>query len=256
MKHYSASQINQYLKCPAQWAYRYVHGLKIPPSSSLVQGKSYHKAMEFNLAQKIESKQDLPISDVTDAYSTAFDSNIQEIEWNEVEKNIGTDKLKGELKDEGIKITSLAHKEFNPLLQPAEVEAPFKIHFANADYTLDGVIDVVCVDKTIVDHKTTSRSPSVISPAELIQGAIYCIAKESCQVQFNYAIKLKTPKTLSLTKTIDDSDKNYVLKLVSSIDNAIQKETFFPNRSAMACSKKQCGYWNQCEKDWGGKVKE
>lgn len=256
MKHYSPSQINMYLRCPAQWSYRYQHGLKIPPSSALVQGKSYHKAMEVNLVQKIESKADLSLYDVKEAYSTEFDSKIQEVEWSNEEKSIGIDKVKGELKDEGIKITELAHEKFNPFIQPKEVESAFEIHFDNTDYSLNGVIDVVSDDNVIIDHKTTSKTPNSISQSELIQGAVYCIAKNACQIMLNYAIKTKTPKTTSLFKQIDENDRSYVLRLVSSIDSNIKSGTIYPNRNSFSCSKRMCGYWNQCEKDWGGQVKE
>ena len=255
MKHYSPSQINMYLRCSMQWAYRYIHVLKIPPSSSQIQGSSYHKAMEFNLSQKIESKKDLPLEEVKASYSDEFDNKIKEVDWNDKEKSQGIDKVKGSLKDEGIKITELAHTVFNPQIHPKEVESPFKISFDNTDYTLDGVIDVVDINNIVIDHKTTGKTPSTISQQEIIQGAIYSIAKNTNQVMFNYVIKQKTPKTITLEKQMDDSDKEYVLKVVSAIDSAVNKELFYPNRASMMCSKKNCGYWAQCEKDWGGKVK-
>lgn len=267
MKHYSPSQINMYLRCSMQWAYRYIHELKIPPSSALVQGSSYHKAMEFNLSQKIESKKDLPLEEVKASYSDQFDNLITEVDWNDEEKSQGIDKVKGSLKDEGIKITETAHTVFNPQIYPKEVESPFKISFDNTDYTLDGVIDVVDINNIVIDHKTTGKTPSTISQQEIIQGAIYSIAKNTNQVMFNYVIKNKKQihnllgnsefpsKTVSLTKNIDNSDKEYVLRLVSAIDAAVNKELFYPNRASMMCSKKNCGYWAQCEKDWGGKVK-
>jgi CRISPR/Cas system-associated exonuclease Cas4 (RecB family) len=256
MKHYSASQINQYLRCPAQWAYRYVQGLKIPPSSSLVQGSSYHKAMEVNLSQKIETKFDLPTQELLDAYETEFNTRIEDVEWNAEEKSLGADKVKGKLKDEGVALTSIAHENFNPYINPKEVETPFEIHFENTLYTLNGVIDVVTDDNMIIDHKTSGKTPNAISPNEIIQGAIYCIAKNSNQVMFNYAIKLKTPKTISLPKQIEDSDKEYVLKLLTSIDQSIGQESFYPNRGSMMCSRKHCGYWMKCEEDWKGRVKD
>ena len=46
--HYSPSQINMFLRCPAQWKFRYVDRIIAPPKSSLVQGKAYHKALETN----------------------------------------------------------------------------------------------------------------------------------------------------------------------------------------------------------------
>jgi hypothetical protein len=74
-------------------------------------------------------------------------------------------------------------------------------------------------------------------------------------VLFNYAVKLKTPKAIAIPRQIEDSDKSYVLKLLTTIDNAVNKELFYPNRASMMCSRKSCGYWKKCEEDWGGQVK-
>ena len=50
-------------------------------------------------------------------------------------------------------------------------------------------------------------------------------------------------------------DRQYVLGLMEHVANGVKKEVFIPNRNNMMCSKKFCGYWQECEKKYGGKVR-
>lgn len=246
MKHYSASQINQYLRCSAQWKYRYIDNVVSPPSSAIVVGKSYHAALEKNYGQKIETHQDLPIDDVLDAYSTSFDSEILEIE-----EKVDV----GELKDQGVGLVKCYQEEKAKLVQPVEVEKKIEINFDNVDYYLKGFIDLIDDDNTIHEHKTSKRSVSSISQDHKIQGIVYSFNGQN-KTNFVYAVKNKTPKIVNLEYEITDNDKDFVLNLIGHVDKAIHSQTFIPNRSNFMCSRKNCGYWHLCEKEFGGKVKE
>lgn len=246
--HYSASQINMYMRCSAAWSFRYVEGLKIPPASAMIQGTSYHKALETNFAQKIESKVDLPLAEVQDAYSTTFDEKIVEAEDITIDE-------RGELKDEGVKIVKEYHLVKAPEVAPIAVEKPFKIAFDNVDYTLDGFIDVLG-EGIIYENKTSAKTPNEVSADHLLQGTIYSMAEGIDEVEFDYAIKLKTPKLVSLKKKITQQDKDFVLKLIGNIDHGIKNEVFLPNRANNLCSRRHCGFYKNCEQKFHGRVKD
>ena len=72
-KHLSFTQINMFLRCARQYEFRYIKGLRRPPSGALILGKSWHKAVELNYSQKIQTEKDLPIEDVQDCFSDAFE---------------------------------------------------------------------------------------------------------------------------------------------------------------------------------------
>ena len=59
-KYLSVSQVNMYLRCPLQYMFRYIEGLKLPPKSAMTLGKSIHFGIEGNYRQKIDSHKDLP----------------------------------------------------------------------------------------------------------------------------------------------------------------------------------------------------
>ena len=71
--HLSVTQLKMYLRCPLQYKYRYIHGLRIPPTGAITLGKSIHSALEENYSQKIETHQDLPLDHVTDFFSDTWD---------------------------------------------------------------------------------------------------------------------------------------------------------------------------------------
>ena len=256
MNHYSPSQLTMFMRCSAAWKYRYVDGFKLPPASAMAQGTTYHRALETNYVQKIESKQDLPVSDVLDATSTAFDDVFSdEILWAPSEKEEGLDKVKGELKDQTIGLVRAYQEKRAPRVQPAAVEKPFSIEFDNVGYSLNGRIDLLDDNGNIIENKTTGKTPSEISEDHKIQGTLYAISEGSERIVFDYAVKLKTPKVETLSFTPKSQDKEFVLKLIGLVDHAVQAGSYIPNRSHFMCSRTSCGFFHLCEKEFGGRVK-
>ncbi len=254
-RHYSPSQINQYLRCNAQWYFRYVEGLKKPPASALVQGSSFHDALDVNFSQKVETKKDLEIDVVQDAAAEAFEKRAPEIEWDSDEKSEGIEKVKGRMKDETVGLVTVYHKDLSPKINPIASEKEFILE-TDQDYSIKGVIDLIDMNGTIIDHKTTGRTPSEISADHALQGIIYCIANETSRYAFNYAVKNKTPKTVSLEAKAEMTDKEYVLEVVGRMDHAIKSGVFLPNRNSFMCSKRSCGFWQECESKYKGRVKD
>lgn len=261
---YSASQINMYLGCPAQYEFRYLDGLKKPPTSSMAQGRAYHTGIATNYEQKIASHEDLPVADVQDAYATALDAEAVEIDWFKDEKSKGIDTVKGDLKDTGVQMIEVYQADMAPKIQPAEVEAKVSIEFDNVPYTFVGYIDLLDDKKLLHDHKLTKKTPSkdakteqyIVAPRDMIQGAIYLMARpEATGITFDYSVTLKTPKIVQVPADITKKDTSFVLGLTALLDDAIHKGVFYPNRNHFMCSRRQCGYWSECEKRHGGRVK-
>lgn len=257
MKHYSPSQINTYLDCSARWAFRYIDNLVMPPSSKMGVGTSYHAGLEHNFIVKKETKQDEPLGVVLDATADAFDKVFtDEIFWTDEEKNKGIDNIKGSLKDETIKLTEKYMVTKAPDIFPKDVEKPFEIEFSNKDYILKGRIDLVDVNGVVHENKTTRITPSEISQSYLLQGAIYCAATNATSICFDYAIRKKVPDVKTLQVTITPDEIRHALTIIHLVDSSINTGNFIPNRSSFLCSRKNCGYWNLCEKKYGGKIKE
>jgi hypothetical protein len=109
--HLSFSQISMFLRCPAQWEFRYVQKLKIPPSGALILGSAWHETIEQNYVQKIVSDEDLPLECMTDFFSDIWTNKIRSEEID-----FGDDP--GKLKDLGVLITDIHHREIAPKVKP------------------------------------------------------------------------------------------------------------------------------------------
>lgn len=254
MEHISASQINMYLKCPQQWAFRYIEGLKSPPGAALTLGSCFHGATAKNYEQKIESKADLPEDEVCDIFSTQFESAKHDTAWYEDEKP-------GEVKDAGIETLREYHKVIPPTVQPAQVEMKFTLGFTNLDEKFLGYIDLLDDTGKIIETKTTSRKPSEISHDHKLQATAYATGyrvkykRQESASRIDYAVSKKNPEIVSMPLEITAQDMDYFLRIVPMVLDGIKKEMFIPNRGHFLCSQRWCGYAELCMKRNGGFVK-
>jgi len=244
----SPSQINTYLRCPAQYYFRYIKGLIIPPSASLTKGKAVHAGNEFNYKQKIESKTDLPVKEVLDYTAATFDELAKETDFQ------GTDK--GKELDSTIKLTKLYHEEVAPTVQPVAVEEKVEINFDNTDYSLLGYIDLIDEKKVIHDTKTTGRTPNedVIQNSLQLRG--YALAyrtlnnEEENGIQLDYLVSTKTPKVVQFKTKVEQRELDRFLKIMGIVAHNIKCNNFYPNVTNQLCNEKACGYWNVCKGEW------
>lgn len=242
--HLSVTQIKMYLRCPLQYKFRYCDGLKIPPVSAITLGKSIHSALERNYAQKIDSKHDLPVTQITDIFSDFWDKEAKETIFEKDEDST-------RLKDEGVHIIRAYHSQISPTIQPKMVEQEFELSFQNVGYTLKGKIDLADKNDIIVDHKVTKRSMILENILNDIQLTCYALAyrhilgiKEN-GLRFDVTVRNKTPKIQQLTAQRTQEDINRFLKVLGYVSKAIQSGIFYPNENYF-CGV--CGYRNLCRK--------
>jgi len=246
-KHLSTTSLKMYLRCPLQFMFRYVQGLKIPPVGAIVLGKSVHKGLEENYRHKQRTEKDLPLPKVLEAYAAFFDQEKQqeEIDWE--------GEPPGKLKDEGVGLIKVYHKITAPSIQPIAVEEAFELGFENVPYTLKGYLDLVDQNKVIRDTKTAKRSYPQDAAHTDIQltaynlGYKYIKGEEPKSLCFDVMVRTKQPKvqTLeSLPRT--QAQLTRFLKLLGSIARAIKTGIFYPCENQQVCS--WCGYREVCKR--------
>lgn len=76
----SPSQLNMYLRCPAQYKYRYIDNIILPPRSAITKGRAVHKGQEHNYRQKVETFQDLKLSEIQEVAAAEFETFAEETE--------------------------------------------------------------------------------------------------------------------------------------------------------------------------------
>lgn len=245
---YSQSELKTFLKCGRMWEFRYLQGIKTPPTSALTLGSAVDGAVSANLAQKIESGQDMSTAELLDHYSNEFDQRKYETDWK--------DEDPGEHKDIGVKLVEVHHREAAPKIEPATVQERFVIE-TDAGYDLEGTMDLTEKSGMIVDVKTSRTAYSESAIEKEFQPALYDFAYEQTRGEpakgFRYDVLVKPtsrrPAELQQVEgKVSACDREWLFGTISQVHKAIQAGVALPApEGSWYCSAKWCGYWNQCK---------
>lgn len=242
--HLSVTQLKMYLRCPLQYFFRYVCGLKIPPTGDLTLGRSIHKTLHDNYHQKIRSHRDLPISDITDIYSDHWERESQEAAFQKDEKA-------GKLKDQGVQLLSTYFDTVAPTVQPVDVEREFLLQVDGVKLPFKGYIDLIDNQRYIIDHKTSKRNYPEDTAQKDIQLTAYALAyraltgQDEKGVRLDVMVRTKEPKIQQLPSTRTQADIGRFVRLTRQVERSINSEIFYPNQN-YTCGI--CGYKGMCEK--------
>lgn len=248
MDHLSVTQLNMFLRCPKQYEFRYIEGIKIPPSGAMIEGSAYHSTVAGDLNSKLASGKLLQDSEIADIFSDSFEYHIrkgllledeedyqfEEIDWEE--------RTPGEVKDEGVALAKLYHQKVAGTLNPVEVEQKQFMTVAGIPFVL--IADVVESER-IIDHKVAKRRQYEDALRTNLQATAYSMFYNR-DLEFHYAMKNKTPEIYLSSTHRDESDWTFFMALVEKVVEVINSGIFFPNPTGWWCGEKWCGYWPLC----------
>ena len=227
----SPTQINMFLRCQLQYQFRYIEGVKAPPSSAVAVGLSVHKALEENFKQKIETFEDLKTEEVLDIYSDSFEEYSKEVEnWEED---------KGKIKDKGANATKLYMEEKAKEINPDEVEEKIEIPI-DEDLKLVGYRDIKTVEGTIIDFKTTNAAKKEIPFDYKLQLDIYGLKNDALNAEIHFIVKKNQPQIISLKHPLNTESK--VIDLAKAIRDQIKTGVFVPTGISHQWACNYCGY--------------
>lgn len=210
--HLSATSMGMFMRCPEQFRRRYILHEKERPGAALIVGKGFHFAQEVNFRQKIESRVDLPESEVVEAFHAGWDKELaekggaNEIQWD--------DRIKPDtLRARGAELVKSYHAQVSPKLEPWAVEQEFNLLVEGVPVPINGFIDfagkvwpgfdeipfgteeeraVVSPYESVIDYKTASKVQRQLKPDWLIQAKTYQLATGK-RVEYHVAVKTKDP---------------------------------------------------------------
>jgi putative RecB family exonuclease len=248
----SNSQVGMWMRCPRQWEFRYIKGLKIPPKGVMVQGSAYHAALRANFENKIESGKDLDQRSVLDAFDKYWNENVggkfksadeeEEFETKDVDWE---DKNPGSLKDDGYRLLKLYHKDIAPGIMPIHAEQEITKEIVPGTGFL-GYIDLQTEDE-IIDFKLKSRA---INPADAerdSQPFSYCYLTGKKKFTFHAAIKKRLPEIQLVEVNKTEEDVEWWVGAVKQIIDQMKAGVCPPNWNGWWCGPKWCGYYDLCK---------
>lgn len=242
--HLSASSVKQFLRCPRQWAYVRVLGIKLPPDGGLVAGKAFHTAAEQTMLRKLETGVD-PTSD--EAASIAADAAQEEIDAGEVRYDDEFYTSAGSIKDKAARFASRWAMDVAPTITPAEVEAPFEAIINGVKVV--GRIDLIDKDSVVRDWKTSGKKPAVDELATSPQTGIYGLVRPNGGVVYHYVIDRKTGGDTMPVAIVGNHlarAQRIAFQTVREIAVLVNAGAFPRNTQGWHCSKKWCGFYDRC----------
>lgn len=253
MEHLSSSQINLYLQCSLKYRFRYIDELPRPfKSSGLAFGSAIHSALSWFHKEKLNGNgitlNRLYTIFEADWYCQTVDTVIR-YKDGELEANLiimGKELL-------GLYLQ-------NPITEIKGTEIPFVIPFNhpnNGDglgINLEGFIDLIEADDTIVEFKTSAQTMNHQTLADSLQLSAYSFAYEAIYQRpvklfkiINF-VKTKKPKMITLEAKRTKADCQRFYHLAGQVLKGIKQGVFFP-RTGFWCG--DCEYAGQC-REWEG----
>lgn len=248
MDHLSSSQITLYQQCGLKYKYQYIDLLPKPfRPSALVFGSVVHSALQYLHDERIRGKK---VS--LDTLYRIFDADwysqklSTEIRFKENEQEITLIHL-------GKEFLGMYYKEVPRPIKGSEI--PFTVPFYHPDtgedlgVTLQGFLDLVEEDDTIVEYKTSATTLSAHDLDTRHQFTAYAYAYEILHHKPPKAIKVvnfvkgKKPKMVISETKRSRSDYKGFLFMAMQVLNGIKAEQFLP-RMGFWC--KECEYANIC----------
>ena len=238
----SVTRVNMFLRCPRQFYYRYLEGLKMPPRSALGEGKALHRALATaHLEQKKSGVP--PLSLVLDAHQDY---------WKEEQKTIAgwdSDDTPDKVDKRGKSFLTQYHQELLPKVQPEAVEKGFVAMVGG--FKTVGFIDLLDgsgAKSCVIDHKVVKKAQKAKGSKQL---TLYAKVFGAAAGRFNLFKKLKNPVIESDEATFEEQDFLKVEMLFSDVGRAIKMcyaNGLFPrcDTEGWVCSPDYCGYYTTC----------
>ena len=244
--HYSATQLGMLQRCPRQYYYRYILGVKSKPGAALSFGGAGHDALEYNYTQKIESHNDRPVNEVQEVFAAALEGKKNDTSWVDMKYE--------KVLDLGTELIHEYQTNYAPQIQPVSVEKEFLISLPGVSKPIKGFIDIIDDNGIIRDHKFVGRVKTKRDVETSLQLGIYSFAYKEDNgvlpnmVSFDCLLKAKG-KVEQVGMKLEEDRLMRTLRIIQDLDKQIQAMLFPANEEGWWCSKKWCGYYDRCQRE-------
>lgn len=255
--HVSYSQKSLFDFCPQAYEYRYEENIKIPPPANMINGTAAHKALEVDLKQKIESKENMDVESVKEVFSDSFDKSVQLAKEVAGGVQVEEEEVLGKVKDSGAASLQFYHEQAAQDIHPVEVEKEYTIEFKGLETTLVVKPDVLTEEKRILDFKTMKQNTVKNLTVSPEQFGFYQLANPDTEgFQLDALVRTKVPAIAQKQFPANtEEEQARILKGMDAVITDIRVSKgrgYFPRKPGynfMNC--KMCGFQEKC---YGRKV--
>ncbi len=247
--HLSVSQINQYLMCPLKYRFHYLDRLPKPfKAAELAFGSAIHAAIEWYHKHRLINGAGPGWADVARIFEA--DLKAQALDAIRYKKGENLDSLI----EKGKSVLACYLKEYREVGVQA-VEMPFRVPLVDLDtgealpLPLDGYIDLVEAEDTVVELKTAAKVFSPIEVVQHLQLSAYAYAfgwlyKRTPSLRIDILTKTKEPALHSFSVGRDEKSLVRFFHIAKSVLSAIEQGHFYPNEGWQC---QGCEYFEPCQ---------
>ncbi len=245
----SVSQVLTTIDCSARYFFRYFRGLPDITDAKRALGKAVHAAIAANFRHKLETGQDLEREKALEIYAEEWKKEAAGATFAE-------DDDQAALEREGAVLLQKYLTEAAPSITPVAVEQ--YVEGVVGGVRVRGYVDLMDSNGCIYEFKTAKAKPSGIKSNHRFQGATYTriMSGASGKVAIHTLVRTKTPQLVKQEYTVNDADVRFTETMFPLVQESCRGGVYVPNRNSMFCSRSDCAYWSECEKEFGGEVKE
>jgi putative RecB family exonuclease len=247
--HVSVSALQSYLKCPSQFAHRY---LRKTPIENRPGALAFGSAMHAALARYYSALRDGVAAPVADEMAQTFRDVWQREAESDPPLLLGEHETVDILTDTGMAMLAEFAAQVVAPATVTDVEMPFAVEVDKDGTRLVGVLDAVVRDEDgayrILEHKTAGRRWTSDRLASDLQLSAYNLAAPllglgNAAVDVQLLLKTKKPAFEVLHTARTDADRRDLVATVSGVTKAIKAGAFYPVRD-WHC--RGCAYAGAC----------
>ena len=126
------SGVNMFQRCGMQFGFRYVQGIRRPPSAFMVCGRATDAGVNWDLDTKILTEQLANITEITDLVAETVDKDERadsiKLDPEDIEEKKSVKQVIAETKERAIRLATLHHSEIAPGIRPWRTARKFSIN--------------------------------------------------------------------------------------------------------------------------------
>ena len=78
----------------------------------------------------------------------------------------------------------------------------------------------------------------------------------SGQCRLDTLTKTKAVQLIQLDYTVGPEERRYAEMIYPAVQDGMKSGLYLPHRASTLCSRRYCGYWRECEREFGGRVQD
>jgi len=254
LEYLSASRLKSFHTCRLQWYFRYIEEIPSKASPALLVGKVVHAVLQtWNLARWRGEDTSLERMELVFDACWVHGCEEEAMTWNTSEEEAKEKAGALSILRHYLDHTPVPHDE-KPQAVEVRVERDLDAHGLPP---LVGIIDLVRSGGTIVDFKTSARSPDAFMAGhqnEIQLGCYALLYREATGhtesgFELHHLVKTKEPKLIVTPMSPMSADQiRRLVRIMESYVRGIEAEDYVPS-PGMHCS--WCDYYAECRR-WNG----